>query len=383
MTRIGTFALLLSTSLIAQGVTDQEILLGQSCALKGQAAALGTGMQTGLNVYFDQVNASGGIHGRQVKLISINDGYEPDRCAKAVTMLIEQQKVFAIIGGVGTPTAKVALPICTDNKVPFIAPFTGAELLRTPFNPYAINMRASYFQETEALASYLVDQHGKKRIACFYQDDAYGAAGLEGIKRALASRNMELVSTGNYKRNTLAVAEGLESVAAGKPEAVLLIGAYAPCAQFMKQAKDNASLAGATLCNISFVGTNNLVETAGSAGEGSLISQVVPFPEDETISVVKEYRAAMKKAGKQDEIGFISLEGYLAAKFFTTLATKAGKNLSRDSLLAAVPGTYDLGGLSLNFAAKDAQGSDSVFLTTVKNGKVVSVPTMPSAAPGK
>lgn len=383
MTRIGTFALLLSTSLIAQGVTDQEILLGQSCALKGQAAALGTGMQTGLNVYFDQVNASGGIHGRQVKLISINDGYEPDRCAKAVTMLIEQQKVFAIIGGVGTPTAKVALPICTDNKVPFIAPFTGAELLRTPFNPYAINMRASYFQETEALASYLVDQHGKKRIACFYQDDAYGAAGLEGIKRALASRNMELVSTGNYKRNTLAVAEGLESVAAGKPEAVLLIGAYAPCAQFMKQAKDNASLAGATLCNISFVGTNNLVETAGSAGEGSLISQVVPFPEDETISVVKEYRAAMKKAGKQDEIGFISLEGYLAAKFFTALATKAGKNLSRDSLLAAVPGTYDLGGLSLNFAAKDAQGSDSVFLTTVKNGKVVSVPTMPSAAPGK
>lgn len=383
MTRFGTLALLLTTTLTAQGVTDQEILLGQACALKGQAAALGTGMQTGLNVYFDQVNANGGIHGRKVKLVSVNDGYEPDRCAKAVQMLIEQQQVFAVIGGVGTPTAKVALPICTEARVPFIAPFTGAELLRTPFNPYAINMRASYFQETEALAAHLVDQGGKKRIACFYQDDAYGAAGLEGIKRALARRNMELVSTGNYKRNTLAVAEGLESVAAGKPEAVLLIGAYAPCAQFMKQAKNTPALAGATLCNISFVGTNNLVQAAEAAGEGSLISQVVPFPEDESIPVVKEYRAAMKKAGKQDEIGFISLEGYLAAKFFTQLATKAGKNLSRDALLAAVPGAYDLGGMALHFGDKDGQGSDSVFMTSVKNGKVVSVPTLPAAAPGK
>ncbi|MCA8963884.1 MAG: ABC transporter substrate-binding protein [Planctomycetes bacterium] len=383
MTRFALLTLLLSTTLSAQGVTDQEILLGQSCALKGQAAALGTGMQTGLNVYFDKVNAAGGINGRQVKLVSVNDGYEPDRCVKAVKMLIEQQKVFALIGGVGTPTAKVAVPVCTEAKVPFIAAFTGAELLRTPFNPYVVNMRASYFQETEALASYLIDNNGKKRVACFYQDDAYGAAGLEGIKRALAKRNMELVSTGNYKRNTLAVAEGLDSVAAGKPEAVLLIGAYAPCAQFMKQAKNNPSLAGATLCNISFVGTNNLVEAAGSAGEGSLISQCVPFPEDETIPVVKQYRADMKKAGKQDEIGFISLEGYLAAKFFTEVATKAGRNLTRDSLLAAVQGTYDLGGMVLTFDEKDSQGSDSVFLTTVQNGKVVSVPTTPSAAPGK
>jgi branched-chain amino acid transport system substrate-binding protein len=153
MTRYALLALLLSLPVAAQGVTDTEILLGQSCALKGQAAALGTGMQTGLEVYFGTVNQKGGVHGRKIRLESVNDGYEPDRCSKVVSMLIEQQKVFAIIGGVGTPTAKVAIPVCTEAKVPFFAAFTGAELLRDPFNPYVVNLRASYFQETEALAS--------------------------------------------------------------------------------------------------------------------------------------------------------------------------------------------------------------------------------------
>jgi branched-chain amino acid transport system substrate-binding protein len=150
----------------------------------------------------------------------------------------------------------------------------------------------------------------------------------------------------------------------------------------MTQAKANAGLAGATLCNISFVGTDNLVATAGAAGENSIISQVVPFPGDESVPVVKQYRADMTAAGKTAEIGFISLEGYLAGKLFVEIAGKAGRDLTRDSLLAAVPGDYDLGGLRLHFADKDSQGSDSVFLTTVKNGKVVSMDA-PAATPGK
>lgn len=376
--------ILLVAAAFAQGVTDTEIVLGQPCALKGQASALGTGMQTGLQVWFDQQNAQGGVNGRKVRLVSVNDGYEPPRTVTATKMLIEEEKVFAIIGGVGTPTAKVAVPICTEAKVPFFGAFTGAELLRTPYNRYVVNLRASYFQETEQLAAYLVDQQGKKRIACFYQDDAYGQAGLDGITRALKSRNMELVATGTYKRNTLAVAEGLNTVAAGNPEAVVLIGAYAPCAQFMTQAKQTPGTANATMCNISFVGTDNLCAAAADAGNGSIISQVVPFPGDESVPVVKEYRAAMKKAGKENEIGFISLEGYLVGKLFTTVAAKAGKGLTRESLLDAVAATtsLDLGGVQVAFGPNDSQGCDSVFLTTIQNGKVQPL-TTPSAAPAK
>lgn len=378
-------ALLFAASLAAQGVTEQEIVLGQACALKGQAAGLGTGMQTGLQVWFDKLNAGGGIHGRKVRLVSVNDGYEPERSMQAVKMLIEQTGAFAIVGGVGTPTAKVTIPLCTEAKVPFVGAFTGAELLRTPFNRYVVNLRASYFQEMEQLATYLVDQHGKTRIACFYQDDAYGQAGLEGIQRALERRKLTLVATGNYKRNTLAVAEGLQAIAKGTPDAVVCVGAYGPCAEFMKQAKASADLANATMCNISFVGTDNLLQAVGKAGEGSIISQVVPLPQDASVPVVKEYLADMKKAGREADVGFISLEGYLVGRFFTAAATQAGKDLTRERLLdtIATMTSFDLGGLVLSYGEQDHQGSDSVFLTTIANGKVVALPTAPAATPQK
>jgi branched-chain amino acid transport system substrate-binding protein len=384
MKHLLTLSLLFTSTLVAQGVTDSEILLGQSCALKGQAAGLGTGMQTGLQVWFDKINAKGGVHGRKIRLVSVNDGYEPERCAAAVKMLIEQEKVFAVIGGVGTPTAKVAVPLCTEAKVPFVGAFTGAELLRSPHNRYVVNVRASYFQETEQLAKHLVDQNGMQRVACFYQDDAYGQAGLEGIKRALASRKMELVATGTYKRNTLAIAEGLQAVAAGNPQAILLVGAYAPCAEFMRQAKEHAALKSATMCNISFVGTDNLVKAVGAAGEGSIISQVVPFPQDTTMATVKDYLADMQTAGKTAEVGFITLEGYLVGKFFTEMATRTGKELSREALLDTITKTtnLDLGGLTMAFGPTDNQGSDAVFLTTIKNGKVESM-SGSAATPGK
>ncbi|MBL8735271.1 MAG: ABC transporter substrate-binding protein [Planctomycetes bacterium] len=380
-----TLSLVLCPVLRAQGVSDTEIVLGQACALKGQAAGLGSGMQTGLQVWFDQVNASGGVHGRKIRLVSVNDGYEPERCAAAVKMLIEQEKVFAVIGGVGTPTAKVAVPICTEAKVPFVGAFTGAELLRAPYNRYVVNVRASYFQETEALVRHLVDQRGLQRIACFYQDDAYGQAGLEGMQRALAGRKIELVGKGTYKRNTLAVAEGLQQIATSKPQAIVLVGAYAPCAEFMKQAKSDPALREAKLCNISFVGSDNLLKAAGPAGEGSLISQVVPLPTDASMPLVAEYQAAMKKAGKQAEIGFISLEGYLVGKVFTEMAQKAGKNLTRDALLEAVAksSALELGGVSLAFGPQDNQGCDAVFLTTIHGDKIENVSQPAVAAPAK
>ncbi|MBI1249542.1 ABC transporter substrate-binding protein [bacterium] len=367
--------LLISAShlLAVDGVTDQEIHLGQSCATKGPAEALGLGMEAGLQAYFEQLNNRGGIDGRKVKLTTINDGYEPKKCQLVTKMLTEKQKVFLMIGGVGTPTAKVAVPICEKNQVPFLAPFTGAEFLRNPFKRYVVNLRGSYFQEMETLAEYLVDQKKLDRIACFYQDDAYGQAGLAGIEQALKRRGLSLVSTGTYERNTVAVATGIRTVAAGKPDAVIMVGANVPCAMFIKAARKEPELKDTVMCNISFVGTAALLKNLGAESEGCIVSQVVPSPWDETIPVVAEFHKAMQAIGKQDQIGFVSLEGYLAGKLFHEITKRVDGELTREAFLDAVgsAGDIDLGGMTLHYGQDDHQGMDEIYLTIFRGGKVV------------
>ncbi len=367
---VGT--LVAASTLAENGVTDSSVLLGQSCALKGPAAALGTGMQSGLEVAFGVANANGGVDGRSITLKSMNDSYEPDRCEKAVSALIEKANVFMMIGGVGTPTAKAAVPVCEKHEVPFIAPFTGAEFLRNPFKKQVVNLRASYNQEMEALAAHLVDEKGFKNIACFYQNDGYGQAGLAGINKALESRGMTLAGTGTYERNTVAVGAGLAEIAAVTPDAIVMVGAYKPCAEFIKQAKSNDATKSAVFCNISFVGTKALASELGSLGDGVIISQVVPFPWDTSVPVVNEFHTEMKKAGKGDEIGFVTLEGYLAGKFFVNALDNIDGTPTRESFLNSVQntGTFDLGGFVLGFGPNDHQGSDNVFLTWINNGEL-------------
>ncbi len=371
-----TVVLVCSAAMAEEGVTADSILLGQSCALKGPAEGLGTNMKLGLEIYFDKVNKSGGVDGRKIELKSLNDGYEPDRCKQTTTMLIEKMKVFALIGEVGTPTSKVAVPIAEQHQVPFVGPFTGAEFLRNPFKKYVVNLRGSYYQEMERLAEYLVDVEGLQKIACFYQNDGYGQAGLSGIKLALERRNMSLAAEGNYERNTIAISEGLDAIAKASPDAVVMVGAYKPCAAFIKSAKENGNLKNAVFCNISFVGTKNLMQELGSAAdEKCVVSQVVPYPWDTGIPVVKEYHDAMKSAGHGGEIGFISLEGYLVAKLFCQIVQNVQGDLTRESFLNAVgqKGTYDLGGVTLQFGPDDHQGMDEVFLTTFQGGNVVPI----------
>jgi branched-chain amino acid transport system substrate-binding protein len=357
------------------GVSANKVLIGQACALKGPAMALGTGMQSGLNVYFKKVNGSGGINSRTIELKTVNDGYEPDKCAAAVKTLIEGDKVFLVIGGVGTPTAKVAVPVCDAAKVPFVAPFTGAELLRTPANKNVVNFRASYFQEMEAHAARLIDKQGVKKVACLYQNDPYGQAGLDGINKAMEKRGMKLVATATYERNTVAVADALNTIAASAPDAIVMVGAYKPCAQFIKLAKANPATKNATFCNISFVGTDALLQELGSDGEGVVVSQVVPYPWDTTVPVVAEYQADMKAAGAEADIGFVSLEGYLSGKFFCEALKKVTGEPTRENFLATIYSTktFDLGGVKLTFGDNDNQGSDAVFMTVFKGGKCVPV----------
>ncbi len=367
-----TTIMLSSTALAEDGITADTITLGQSCALKGPAAALGKGMRDGLNVYFGRVNAAGGIDGRTIQLKSINDGYEPAKAELVTKTLIDKNKVFLLIGEVGTPTSKVAVPIAEAANVPFVGPFTGAEFLRNPYKEQVVNLRGSYFQEMERLAQYLVDEKGLQKIACFYQNDGYGKAGLKGIELALERRGLQLASTGTYERNTVAVSQGLASVAAARPQAVISVGAYKPCAAFIKAAKANSAVKDAIFCNISFVGTKALLKELGAAGEGCVVSQVVPYPWDTSIGVISQYHADMKQAGLESEIGFITLEGYLVGKLFCMTMERIDGEPSRAAFIETVGkiGTYDLGGITLAFGPDDHQGMDKVFLTQFQGGKI-------------
>ncbi len=342
------------------------LLLGQSCALSGPAKNLGLEMRAGLQAAIAEINDAGGIKGQTIRLRSMDDGYEPDRAISNTLELIQNDQVFLLIGEVGTPTSKAVVPIIEKYKIPFFAPFTGAELLRTPFHRYVINVRASYYQEMEALASYLTEKLQMRRIACFYQNDSYGFAGLAGIEQALEKRDMQLVSRGSYERNTVAVMGGLREIYRADPEAVILVGTYAACAEFIKLSK--AKKKGTRIFgNISFVGTDSLKDALGSYGEDVIVSQVVPFPWDDQIPLVKEYRQAMHKYQRDFPVSFISLEGYIAGKLFGSIAGEVQGEITREKFINTMQqvGRFNLGGIVLQFDENNHQGMNSIHLTTI------------------
>ncbi len=364
----GLLLVALSTAARAEpGVFEDKIVFGQSAAFKGPARALGLGMRQGILAAFHEANARGGVNKRKLELVSYNDGYEPNKAINNTKRLLQEDKVFALIGEVGTPTSKAAQPIASDMGVPFIGPFTGAEFLRSPFKRTVINVRGSYFQETEAMVEHLVKDLGVSRIAILYQDDSYGRAGRTGARRALERRNMQLVAEGTYRRNTTAVKRAVLSIRKGKPQAVIMIGAYKPCAEFIKIAR-KVKLEPVFL-NVSFVGSKALAKELGKEGEGVVVTQVVPFPEDAGTPLVADYQKALKARNSKAELGFVSLEGYLAGRLTIKILEELGEAVSRNSFLAKVAeiGTFNLGGISLTYGPEDNQGMDRVFLTVIQS----------------
>ena len=353
------------------GVGADTLLLGQSAALSGPAAALGTEMREGALAYFQQVNAGGGVNGRKIELRSHDDGYEPDRAAANTRKLIETDRVFALFGYVGTPTSQASLPIVSAAKVPFFGAFTGAELLRDPFNRYVFNVRASYFDETEKMVNHLVTG-GKKNIAVLFQNDSFGQAGLTGVENAMRRRNLKISGVGTVERNTTDVAAAVKSIGAAKPDAVIMISAYRSCAEFVRQAK-KAGIA-SDYFNVSFVGAKALASDLGADGYGVMIAQVVPFPWAPNIPVVKEYQRAMAKSNPQSALSFTSLEGFVAAKVFVEGLRRGGRELTRDKLIAGLESLrdFDAGGFSVTFGPGNHNGSKFVDLTMIaKDGKFI------------
>jgi branched-chain amino acid transport system substrate-binding protein len=365
---------LFSSSLLAfssllfaqQGVSEREIIIGQFAALTGPAAQLGLRMQEGIKAQFDAVNKAGGINGRQIKLVSRDDGYEPEKAALAVKALLNDDQVFALIGSVGTPTTLAALPAINEAKVPLIGPFTGAQALREPFSRQLFHVRASYFDETERIVQHLTTL-GVKKIAVLYQNDAYGKAGLEGVTRALTKRQMTAVAASTVERNSIDVTKSLDDILKTAPEAVVQITAYKSSAAFIKQARSKGF--GGQFFNVSFVGSTALAEELGEAGSGVVISQVVPFPFQGNSAIVREYQQRMTESGQKD-FGFSSLEGFLAAKVLTEGLKRAGKTVTREGLITALESLkdYNMGGFTINYSAKSHEGSNFSDLTIISRG---------------
>lgn len=359
-------ALVSATALADNGVTDKEILIGQFAAMSGPSAQLGQRMQVGMQAYFTAVNAQGGVNGRAIKLLTRDDGYEPEKAAAAAKALIQEDKVFALAGSVGTPTGLAALPIVTAQQIPLVGMFTGAQALREPFNRYVFHVRSSYFDETERIVQHLTTL-GIKKIAVFYQNDAYGKAGLEGVTRALAKRKLATVATATVERNSVDVSQSLEVLTKAEPEAIVQISAYKSCAALIKQAR--AKGYGGQFFNVSFVGSRALADELGDAGMGVVISQVVPYPYGQSIPVVREYQQRMTESGHKD-LDFTSLEGYLTARVLVEGLRRAGKSPTREGLVAALETLHDfnLGGFTVNYSAKDHQASNFTDLTLIGRG---------------
>ena len=357
---------------------QQTIIFGQSAALTGPARELGIGMRTGLHAAFSEVNREGGVHARLLRLESLDDRYEPEAAIANTLALIEKYKVFALIGAVGTPTSKSAQPVATETGVPYIAPFTGAEFLRdAKKRPNVVNVRASYYQETEEMVVRLHEDLGIDRISIFYQNDSFGQAGLNGLHRAVNRHGLSLIEEVYYTRNTEAVKIALLDLRRANAEAVVIVGAYKPAATMIQWARRlNFN---PYFINISFIGSAALAKALGPDGAGVYVTQVVPFPRDTSLPIIVQYQKALKETDANSKPSFVSLEGYLAGRIAIEGLRLAGPAPTRENFLHALTqaGDIDLGGFHLRYGVDDNQGSDQVYLTRIdKRGRFQSVNKM-------
>ena len=348
---------------------NNRIVLGQSAALTGPAAQLGLQMNAGARIYFNTLNAQGGVNGNTIELRVADDGYEPERC-KANTDKFIKDDVFGLFGYVGTPTCLAALPLVVDAKMPFFGPFTGAEALRDPLHKSVFHLRASYYDETALIVKQLTSL-GLKKIAVFYQNDAYGKAGLEGVTRALKAQSLAPVALGTVERNTIDVAQAVKDIAPKMPDAVVQISAYKSCAAFIRAARKAGY--GGTFFNVSFVGTQALADELGKEANGIMVSQVMPFPFSTTTPISREYLEAVRKAGGDAQPNYSSMEGYLSAKVLAEGLKRAGRTPTRESLINGLESIQnaDFGGFAVRFGPKDHVASRFVDLSMLtEDGKV-------------
>lgn len=351
------------------------IKVGMSAALTGPASALGNGVKTGIESYFAHVNAKGGINGSPLELVALDDGYEPDRAAPNMKTLIDEKNVIAVMGNVGTPTAIVTVPIANEKNTLLFGAYTGAGVLRqNPPDRYIINYRASYAEETAAMIDGLLSAGIKpEEIAFFTQNDGYGDAGYNGAVAALKEKGFtdtDSLAHGRYARNTTNVESALGAIidADIEPKAIIMVGAYAPCAEFIRQAKQDFD--DMLFVNVSFVGSLPLLNALGDDAEGVIVTQVVPHYESDLPGVV-QYRTDLAKYGQGAKPDFVSLEGYIAASIFVE-GLKSAPSADREGIINGLESlkSTDVGiGAPVTFSKTQHQASHEVWPTVIRNGR--------------
>jgi ABC-type branched-subunit amino acid transport system substrate-binding protein len=361
------------------GVTATEVLLGSSLALKGHASFLGTQTLRGAMCYLSHVNDSGGVHGRRIRVMTYDDSYDPPICLANTQKLIVDDQVFALFCYVGTPTTVKVLPLIEEARVPLLGMFTGANALREPFNRQLINVRASYYQETDAAVRHLVDDLGLKKIAVFYQYDAYGFDGLTGTELALKRFNLVPVAGGSYNRGTLDVQEGLNKITASGAEAVVMIGTYDPCAKFIRLAHEQGFQGLFYL--VSFVGADELARRLENQhGITVIMSQVVPPPDRRDPSPLLTgpdgYIMLLERYYPKDPPNFVGFEGFINARVLVEGLRRAGPDLTREGFIDAIESIRNLSlgpDVNIAFSPSDHQGLDRVHFTRLENGQFLLI----------
>ncbi|WP_432239600.1 ABC transporter substrate-binding protein [Herbaspirillum robiniae] len=350
------------------GVSDHEVLLGQSAPFSGPSGELGRLFLDGAQSYFDKVNAGGGIHGRRIRLLSLDDQYEPDKTVSNTTRLIHQDKVFALFGYVGTPTTAAVLPMLEEAGIPMFAPVSGARLLRELFNRLVFNVRASYARETDFLLRQL-QGNGRRNIAVLYQDDEFGKSTLEHLRSRVNNYGLKLAATASITRNSDAVTDAARSFLQVNPDVVILIVPYSSAAALISQMRGAGYRGG--FSNYSFVGSQSLANRLKNGGVGIVIAQVVPFPWKPRLPIVYEYQKA-SNAAEGAQYSFIGLEGFIAARALCEGLRRAGRRLTREGFIRALESidhsNYDGGGFLLRFGPGNHNGSEFVDLTAIGSG---------------
>ena len=367
-------AIAVSAQAVAEpGITDNSITLGMTSPFSGTNGVYGTDMRQVIQTYFDQVNKAGGVNGRKINLVALDDGYETDRAVANTKSLIEEKNVFALLASYGSsPTTEAMNKVFGPAKVPLVGTISGAGSLREPIsqNPngrYMFNVRASYADETEAIVSQLVSL-GLKNIAVFYQNDGFGKSGLDGVTVALKKHNLAPTTAATVERNSVDVTAAVEAIAKSKPQAVVMVTLYKPTAAFVKAMKKaNQSPMFMTL---SPVGTEQLVAELGPDARGIGISQVMPYPFNDIVPMVRDYQ---KLVGAKAGYSYYGIEAYAMARVMVDALKRMGKDPSREKLMAALESTsLDMGGLKVTYSATNRQGSRFVELTVIgPGGKVL------------
>ena len=351
-----------------------DIVIGQVAPLSGVLASTGKQMVLGGSIYFRHVNAQGGVHGQKIAVKVLDDGYKVDETVRLTRELLADPEVVALFGFAGTSNIGKLLSdgVLAQGGAALVAPYTGGEPLRNPFNPWIFHVRAGYADETEHMVQQ-VTTLGMKRIAVMYQDDGFGKAGLEGVQKALAKRQLELAALAAYDRNTDQVDDAVAKIMQSDAQAVIMIAVNKPSSAFIKRYREVGG--GAQLYNISVVDAAEIVKLAGLKNAHGLgIAQVVPFPYQPKLPVVREYQALLQKYAPDELVNYTSFEEFLGAKVLVEALRRAGPGPTRGKVIKALEslGSYDLGGVTVNYSPTNRVGSRSVEVTVIgRSGRLM------------